>query len=197
MRLIRINSSFGNTVMACILVAMLCGVAAGQRAGSGDGGTEVPISPRLPVPEPLPPVTSAIPAFPGTVAARPLATLISGYSQCGSDDGREVAIVPPSGIPPTALNQALANLVFTEPSWSLTDVKRAVRMMGATRDPSAGPLLEAIIAQAPVIVGRRAAGLARTLTRADVPTFQAWLQSEATDLRQVAREQLPRTRRAQ
>jgi hypothetical protein len=197
MRLIRINASFGNTVLAGILVATLCGVAAGQRAGSGDGSPEVPMAPRLPVPEPLPPVTSAIPAFPGTLAAGPLATLISGYSQCGSDDGREVAIVPPTSIPPTALNQALANLVFTEPSWSLTDVKRAVRMMGATRDPSAGPLIEIIIAQAPLIVSRRAAGLARTLTRADLPTFQAWLQSEAADLRRVAREQLTRTRRAQ
>jgi hypothetical protein len=87
--------------------------------------------------------------------------------------------------------------VFTEPSWSLTDVKRAIRMMGATRDPSARPLLEFIIAQAPTIIRLRSAALARTLTRADLPAFQEWLQSETNDLRQVAREQLSPTRRAQ
>jgi hypothetical protein len=98
-------------------------------------------------------------------------------------------------VPPTALNQALANLVFMEPSWSLSDVKRAIRMMGATDDPSAVPLLENIISEAPSIVRRRSAALARKVTREEVPAFQAWLQNETADLRRVAREQLPPTRR--
>jgi hypothetical protein len=117
--------------------------------------------------------------------------LISSSPQCGSDNGQAVPIVPPTGVPFDQLNQALANLIFVEPTWSLSDVKRALRMMGATNHPSAMPLLELIINQAPSIVARRSAALARTLTRAEIPTFQAWLQSQAADLRRVAREQMP------
>src|SRR5688572_23442014 len=125
---------------ACAVAVLSCGIAAAQHSEGGDGDPGLSRSQRLPAPEQLPAPEGAVPAFPAAVTPGPVATLISKSAQCGSPRGQEVRIVPPSGIPPTALNQALANLVFMEPSWSLTDAKRAIRMMGATDDPSAIPL---------------------------------------------------------
>ena len=181
--------NFVSFAATCVL--LFCTVAAfAQQAAPGGDGNEAS-SPQatalaLPSREHLNP-----PPFPTAVDPAQIRQLVSGSPWCGADDGQAVVILPPTGIPPSEINQALASLIYNEVTWSLSDVKRAVRLIGATQDPTSGRYLDQILSQASQIVSLRSRGLAARVRRSEIAQFQAYLQKATVDLRRTVTEQLP------
>lgn len=160
-----------------------------QQGPAGGDGNEAPAAPNTT------PSTAQV-ASNGTPAAinpADIVQLVSSSPWCGSDDGLAVVIPPPTGVPPAELNRTIYDLIHSERSWSLTDVKRAVRLMGATHDPSATTFLNQLLGEAAQIVRTRSAALRSRVRRNEATQYQAYLQKATLDLKTVIREQLPRT----
>lgn len=162
-------------------------IRAQQRPAGGDG-SEAPAAPST-APSAAQVASNNAPA---AINPADIVQLVSSSPWCGSDDGLAVVILPPTGVSPAELNRTIYDLIHSEPSWSLTDVKRAVRLMGATHDPSATTFLNQLFSEAAQIVRTRSAALGSRVRRNEAVQFQAYLQKATLDLQTVIREQLPR-----
>lgn len=169
--------------LTLVLVLAGLGSAAGfaQQLAGGDGAER---------PERAASSATARSTQPAAADPAVLIQLVSGSPWCG-DDGQPVVIVPPTSIPPADLTQGLFDLIYNQQTFSLSDVKRAVRLIGATPDPSAGRYLNQILADVATIVSRRTQSMAQRVRRPEQAQFQAYIASATADLKRVVTESLP------